>query len=82
MAPEAGGASANADHSADARTLRVRSRSLEQNVPYVAQGMRAHSANIIGTGIIPRWKDNQAHTEAWQEWSPYADADGRLDVYG
>jgi len=80
--PKRAGASANADHAADARTLRVRSRSLEQNVPYIAQGLRAHSANIVGTGIIPRWKDSKEHAAAWQEWAPFADADSGLDVYG
>ena len=39
--PKRGGASANTDHAADAATLRVRSRALEQNVPYIAQGIRA-----------------------------------------
>lgn len=82
--PRRSGASANTDHAADARALRARSRALEQNVPYIAQGMRAHSANIIGTGIVPRWTGDGAdkHNAAWKAWAPYADADGRLDIYG
>lgn len=82
--PKRGGASANTDHAADASTLRVRSRALEQNVPYIAQGIRAHSANIIGTGIVPHWLGDGAaqHAAAWAAWGPYADADGRLDING
>lgn len=82
--PRRAGASANTDHAADARTLRVRSRALEQNVPYIAQGLRAHSANIIGTGIVPRWTgaDADAQNKAFKAWVPYADADGRLDFFG
>lgn len=82
--PKRGGASANTDHAADAATLRVRSRALEQNVPYIAQGIRAHSANIIGTGIVPHWLGDSAaqHSAAWMAWGPYADADGRLDING
>lgn len=80
--PKRAGASANADHAADARTLRIRARSLEQNVPYIAQGLRAHTANIVGTGIVPRWKDSEKLDSLWAQWLPFADADGRLDAYG
>lgn len=82
--PKRPGASANTDHAMDAATLRVRSRSLVQNVPYMAQGLRALVANVIGTGITPKWIGPQAARldELWREWAPFADADGRLDVYG
>jgi lambda family phage portal protein len=82
--PRRAGASANTDHSADAHALRSRSRALIQNVPYMAQGMRSLVANIVGTGIIPNWKGSEAEkfNEAWAQWVPTADADGRLDLYG
>jgi len=82
--PKRPGASANTDHAADAATLRARSRSLVQNVPYVAQGMRSLVANVIGTGIVPRWKggDEKKLNDLWRLWGPHADADGRLDIYG
>jgi len=82
--PKRAGASANTDHAADARSLRIRSRSLEQNVPYIARGFAAHTANIIGTGIMPRWTGPEADTfnSLWSEHAQFADADGRLDVYG
>ena len=82
--PKRPGASANTDHRADAVTLRNRSRSLMQNVPYMAQALRSHTANIIGTGIAPRWtgKNGAQFDTLWKRWSRHADADGRLDVYG
>lgn len=82
--PRRPGASANADHSADAATLRIRSRALVQNVPYIAQGLRGLVANIVGTGITPNWSGKGASqlNAAWAEWVKQADADGRLDYYG
>lgn len=82
--PKRPGASANTDHAMDAATLRVRSRSLFQNVPYMAQGLRSLVANTVGTGITPRWMGDDAELfdRLWSEWAPHADADGRLDVYG
>lgn len=82
--PKRPGASANTDHLADASTLRSRSRSLTQNVPYIAQGLRSLVANIIGTGIMPRWtgKDGAKYDALWKAWGPVCDADGRHDIYG
>lgn len=78
------GASANADHRADAATLRARSRSLTQNVPYIAQGLRSLVASVVGTGIVPRWlgDDADVHDTLWKQWAPVCDADGRHDMYG
>jgi lambda family phage portal protein len=82
--PRRAGASANTDHSADASTLRARSRALTQNVPYIAQGLRSLVANVIGTGIVPRWQGDEEKTynDLWNQWAPVADADGRHDIYG
>lgn len=82
--PKRPGASANTDHAADAATLRARSRSLTQNVPYIAEGLRALCAAVIGTGISPRWLGaNAAKYDAlWKQWAPLCDADGRHDIYG
>lgn len=78
------GASPNTDHSADATTLRARSRSLEQNVPYIAQGLRSLVAAVVGTGITPNWTGPEADkfNALWAEMVSKMDADGRLDVYG
>jgi lambda family phage portal protein len=82
--PKRAGASANTDHFVDASELRTRSRALVQNVPYVAQGLRALVANVVGTGIVPNWlgRDADKLNAAWAEWVKQADADGRLDLYG
>jgi lambda family phage portal protein len=82
--PRRGGASANADHQADAEQLRIRSRALQQNVPYIAQGMRSLVAQTIGTGITPLFTGPHAAilNALWTKWAPFADADGRTNVYG
>lgn len=82
--PRRSGASANTDHMADAATLRARSRTLVQNVPYIRRGLDSLVANIIGTGITPRSLSPRATQidALWNEWVSQADADGRLDFYG
>lgn len=82
--PRRGGASAQADHFADATTLRIKARALVQNVPYIAASMDALVANVIGTGIVPRFTGDQADklNKLWTQWVSVCDADGRLDFYG
>lgn len=81
--PRRAGASANSDHQADAATLRARSRALVQNTPYIAQGLRSLVANVIGSGIVPRWTDDaETYAALWKAWGKVCDADGRLDIYG
>ncbi len=82
--PKRPGASPNTDHSADAATLRTRSRSLYQNVPYMAEALRSLVAATIGTGIVPNWTGEEADkfNAAWAQMVPNLDADGRLDIYG
>ena len=84
--PRRGGASANADHFADAATLRTKARFLVQNVPYIAAGMGALVAQTVGTGIRPRSTAPNAQAEVadslWARWVKECDADGRCDFYG
>lgn len=82
--PKRANASANADHQADATTLRAKSRTLIQNVEYIAAGMNARVAHIVGTGIVPTWsgRDGAKLHEAWKRWVKVADADGLRDLYG
>jgi len=82
--PRRPGASANADHAADAATLRVRARALVQNSPYIARGMGSLVANVVGTGITPRSlaKNGAVVDGLWAQFVRQADADGRLDLYG
>jgi lambda family phage portal protein len=82
--PRRGGASAQADHFADATILRGKARALVQNVPYIAASMDALVANVIGTGITPRFTGDQEKklNTLWTQWVDVCDADGRLDFYG
>ena len=84
--PKRRGASANTDHAADASELRVRARSLMQNVPYITRAIDALVADTVGTGIVPRSlarteSQRKAIDAAWDEWAEQADADGLGNFY-
>lgn len=79
--PRRAGASANADHKADARMLRFRARALVQNVPYIRRGINALVSHSIGTGLTPETPSIELE-RLWDEWAPQADADGIFDLYG
>lgn len=83
--PRRPGASANTDHRADSRMLRLRARSLVQNVPYCDRGLQALVSATIGTGLEPRSESDRysaAIDALWADWSKRADADGIFDIYG
>lgn len=82
--PRRAGASANADHLADAAVLRAKARALQQNVPYIRAGFDALVSATIGTGILPRATGNGADriNALFKEWARVCDADGRLDYFG
>ena len=82
--PRRAGASANADHAADAKSVRDKARALRQNVPYIRAGLDWRVAAIVGSGIVPtfRGRDGERLQSLWREWARVADADGRRDVYG
>jgi lambda family phage portal protein len=82
--PRRAGASSDADHAADASTIRAKARALVQNVPYIEAGLEGLVSATIGTGITPRATGGQAKVinEAFTAWSKVCDADGRLDYYG
>lgn len=82
--PRRAGASANTDHAADARELRIRARALVQNVPYVARGVQALVSATIGTGIEPRFEGAGADAlnALFAQWTPVADADAIFDFCG
>lgn len=82
--PRRSGASAQADHMADATLLRSKARALVQNVPYIAAGMDALVANVIGTGIMLRFTGPRADllNTLWAKWVTVCDADARLDFFG
>lgn len=83
--PRRSGASANADHQADASILRSKARALVQNVPYASAGLRSLVAYTVGAGIIPRStsaSQGKALNELFAAWSKVCDADGRQDFAG
>lgn len=85
--PRRAGASANADHQADAAMLRAKCRSLVQNVPYISAALSYLVTATVGTGILPRSKAKAAGTRAtldrlFSEWMPVCDADGKVDFHG
>jgi lambda family phage portal protein len=83
--PRRSGASADADHRADAATLRAKARSLYQNVPYIRAGIEGLVSYTIGTGIVSRavgGRDADAFNAAFTAWQAVCDADGRLSWSG
>lgn len=68
-------------------SLRSRSRELARNDPLVAGGIDALIANLIGTGITPRWQIESSNIkkeiqQLWNDWVFEADVDGIYDFYG
>lgn len=82
--PRRAGASANADHAADAGAIRSKARALYQNVPYITAGIDGHVAATVGTGILPRATGRGAEklNALLADWSKVCDADGQLDLAG
>jgi lambda family phage portal protein len=82
--PKRPGASANADHQADANRLRAKSRFLIQNVDYIAAGMNSRVANGVGTGITVKWggRHGPELAKRYATWSKVCDADGALNLHG
>lgn len=82
--PRRAGASANADHQADARTLRVKARALVQNVPYIWAGLDGLVAATVGEGIVPRatGPERVRINQLLKAWWKVCDADGRFDYFG
>ena len=68
-------------------SLRSRSRQLIRNNPLVDGGVDAYVANIIGSGINPRWQMNNLDLKGklqqlWDDWSDEADYSETLNFYG
>jgi capsid protein len=67
--------------------IRRRARQLVRNNPMADNGVDIWASNLIGTGIIPRWRMDYETLredlhELWTEWTDEADADGLTDFYG
>jgi lambda family phage portal protein len=61
--------------------VRDRSRDSVRNDWSGASGVQKWTTNLIGTGIVPRWKTEKGR-KAWDKWVPQSDADGVLNFYG
>lgn len=67
--------------------IRSRSRYLTRNNPLAENGVESWVSNLVGTGIIPRWKIKDKELkekvqELWNDWTEEADWDGTSDFYG
>lgn len=67
--------------------LRKRARAAVRNDPYGFAAIDRRVSNLIGTGITPRARTNDAALrstlhELWDDWTEESDADGLLDFYG
>jgi lambda family phage portal protein len=82
--PKRAGASANTEHMASAAILRAKSRSLIENVDFVAAGMNARVSYAVGTGIVPTWRGRHGEALAtlWAEWVKVAAAEDGRTYYG
>ena len=68
-------------------SLRSRCRKLSMNEPQIDGGLDTLAANLVGTGITPRWQLEDSGLKAeiqalWADWVKEADADGVTDFYG
>jgi len=77
----------NAEVGAAAGPVRRRATYFARNNPWIANGVSALVANIVGPGIQPISKHpdpavRKALHEAWARWVSSADADGVTDGYG
>jgi lambda family phage portal protein len=79
-------ANANTLVSQSGKTVLARARYLVRNNAYALGATEAFTANLIGTGITPSWKEGapaKAELSALhKEWVDEADAEGLTDLYG
>lgn len=67
--------------------LRNRARDAVRNDPIATRAIETMVANLIGTGITPKFLHDNPDTRRiaqayWQAWEDEADADSRTDIYG
>jgi lambda family phage portal protein len=67
--------------------LRSRSRELSRNYSLANGAVDSFVANLVGSGITPRWQLEDPELkervqQLWAEWAAEADADGVCDFYG
>lgn len=76
--------SANATLEFELADLRDRSREQVRNNPYAAKAVRSIACSLIGTGIMPRFKNDPDGKIAavWEQFAEECDYDGHTDFYG
>ena len=67
--------------------LRNEARELVRNNGHAGRIVDIWTSNIVGTGIVPRFRTGSADLDRraqdlWRRWCDRADADGRTDFYG
>lgn len=79
-------ANANTLVSQSGKTVLARARYLVRNNAYALGATEAFTANLIGGGILPSWKEGapgKAELSArWKEWADEADSENLTDFYG
>jgi lambda family phage portal protein len=61
--------------------IRDRARDAGRNDWPAGSHVQKWTTNLVGTGIVPRWKDRSL-APLWADWARQADADHVLDIYG
>src|SRR5450830_1121817 len=78
---QAGGGTINAELAGSLQILRNRSRDLIRNNPYMKRAVSVLRANIVGTGIVPKFADKRA-AAAWKDWARRECDAGRMLNFG
>lgn len=77
----------NAELLGNLELLRARSREVVRNNPHAASAVESMVANLIGTGIVPRWRVEDAELKEriqslWSAWIDQADFYQQQEFYG
>lgn len=84
------GVGPNSAISGSLSNLRNRSHEFVRNHPLAQNAIDTWVSNLVGTGIVPRWKINgmvsqelkERLQKRWLRWTDEADAAGQCDFYG
>ena len=77
----------NAELLGNLELLRTRSREVIRNNPHASSAVESLVANMVGTGIVPRWRLEDAELKEriqalWLAWTDEADFYRQKDFYG
>jgi len=63
------------------QTARNRAREAIRDNPHAQAGLEAYVSNLVGSGIVPRWKNSELQ-DLWDKWVIECDFDDCLDFCG